>query len=546
MRQLGRVVVGVAALVVLAWHGMGRVEAGSNEARDRAGLTAVPGGGQAAGPLDGPTIQVYSRETVVDVVVTDKDGKAVHGLTQADFTVRENGKEQAIRSFAEFGGEVQASAETEKDDGVFTNRRTAMAGGPLNILLIDALNASPGMVIHVQREAVKYLKTMPEGTQVAVFWLSQGGLHLLQGFTADRRLLIGAMSRTLAVQTTIEGWTRQWLTTDAMDEIAVYVSGIKGRKNLIWFTPGMPLMLLRDGGYGWHNMEMGPVHRLMDAYELLTRAQVAICPIDPRGVGPRMGMVSLLAEEVAAQSGGTAYYNTNDLAAAVAKAVANGAEYYTLSYIPPGKKDDGHWHTIHVDVDRPGVRLVYRTGYDSEDPLAANAVAPGPGLKQAVMAGRAMTGAEMQFDVKLVPNPPADGADVAAEEKPPAAGRRVLPKQGAAPGGKYGLLYEVPVGQIAFTLGADGMRIGSLEFDVAVYGANGAMTNIASEKVRLPLSSEEYEEFVKMPFHYFQQLEVPVGKAMVRVGVLDDVSKKMGTMEIPLTAAKGSVTEAGR
>jgi len=162
------------------------------------------------------------------------------------------------------------------------------------------------------------------------------------------------------------------------------------------------------------------------------------------------------------------------------------------------------------------VKLVYRKGYDSEDPLAEKAIAPGPGLKQAVMAGRAMTtGAEMQFDVKVVAIPAADGV---AEPTPAGAGRRVLPKLGAKPGVKYGLVYEVPVSQIAFTEGANGMRTGSLEFDVAAYGANGAMTNIVSERIRLPLSAEEYAEFVKTPFHYFQKLDVPVGEAMVRVG----------------------------
>jgi hypothetical protein len=288
---------------------------------------------------------------------------------------------------------------------------------------------------------------------------------------------------------------------------------------------------------------MGPIHRLMDAYELLTRAQVAICPVDPRGVGPRMNMNTMLAEQVAEESGGTAHYNTNDLAAAVGNAISRGSEYYTLSYIPPGSKDDGTFHHINVSVDRPGVKLVYRTGYDSEDPLSAKAAAPGPGLKQAVMAGRAMTGAEMQFDVTVEPNPAADGAAVST---PASAGRRVLPKQGAKARVKYGLLFEVPVSQISFTQGADGMRAGSLEFNVAAYGANGAMTNIVSEKVRLPLSAEEYAEFVKTPFHYYQQLDVPVGEATVQVGILDDVSGKVGTMDIPLTVVKEDGVVAGR
>jgi VWFA-related protein len=528
---------------------LGRVEA--KDGTSQAGAQAASQGE----PPRGPAIQVYSRETVVDVEVIDDKGQPVRGLSQADFTVKENGTEQGIRSFKEYGGSPTDAGpmlrqQAALPEEVHTNRETPTSG-PVNILLIDALNASPVMVMFVQEETLKYLETMPEGTQVAVFWLSQGGLHLLQGFTQDRKLLIGAVSRTLVAQNRLEVWTKQWLTVDGMDEIAMYVSKIKGRKNLIWFTPGMPIRLVRDGGYSWGDSEgpdMGLVHRLMDAYELLSQAQVAICPVDPRGVGAAMSMQSLLVEEVAEESGGTAYYNTNGLAKAMETAIATGSNYYTISYVPPGKKNDGRFHHIWVGVDRPGVRLVYRKGYDSEDPLAAHAIAPGPGLKKAVMAGRAMVGAEMQFDVTVQPIPTTDEAgDGAPAEKPAAVVRRELPKQGAKPGVKYGFTFAVPVNQIAFTQGADGMRTASLEFDVSSYSASGAMTNDVSEITRLRLSGEEYAEFVKMPYHYYQQLELPMGEAIVRVGVLDDVSKRVGTMAIPLKVVKEpGVAEAGR
>jgi VWFA-related protein len=494
-----------------------------------------------------PTIQVYSREVVVDVEVLDAKGQPVHGLTQADFTVKENNKEQAVRSFAEYSDGVmtagQAPLAPALPDGVYANYQKTPITGPVNVLVLDALNAGPGLVAFERRETVRYLQMMPEGTQVAIFWLSQGGLHLLQGFTQDRRLLIGAVSRSLGGTVAMEEWTRQWLTVDAMDEIAMYVSPVKGRKNLLWFTPGMPVNLTRDGGYGEHDGDMGRVHRLMDAYELLSRSQVAICPIDPRGVGPMMNGATLSAEAVAQESGGTAVYNTNALAEGMGKAIERGSSYYTLSYVPPGRKDDVRYHHISVEVNRPGVHLVYRKGYNAEDPLARNAVAPGPGLMKAVTMGRAMTmgrernGAELMFDVQVLPS--TDGnenkATVMQSAVRPAGKRHALPIVPSGPSMMYSFSYSVPVDQIAFSMGAGGRRTASLEFDSAAYGRNGTLVSIRSQRVNIALSPEQYEEFVKTPFQYTQQIGVPMGQAMVRAWILDDVSKKAGTMEIPVT-----------
>jgi len=183
------------------------------------------GAGQSSPAPAASTIQVYSRETVVDVTVTDKDGNPVHGLTQKDFTIKEDNKTQPIRSFEEFGARPAPDAGHELPKlppNVYTNLQPPPASGALNILLLDFVNTAPqlaadcchivpcprgvecdspsagpqevGRAIAAQRrvklDAINYLQHMPAGTRVEVigmWW--PGTLRVLQGFTSDPALL---------------------------------------------------------------------------------------------------------------------------------------------------------------------------------------------------------------------------------------------------------------------------------------------------------------------------------------------------------------------
>ena len=72
-------------------------------------------------------------------------------------------------------------------------------------------------------------------------------------------------------------------------------------------------------------------------------------------------------EELANDTGGRAFYNTNGLAAAMARIVDNGARYYTLTYTPTNKNMDGKYRSIHVKLNGGEYRLAYRPGYYAED-----------------------------------------------------------------------------------------------------------------------------------------------------------------------------------
>jgi VWFA-related protein len=106
-------------------------------------LSAVP---VAAHAQPTPTLKVYSRETLVDVTVTDAQGHPVHGLTQSDFAITEDGAPQSIRSFQEFSARTATAARTlpKLPPNVYSNLQPSAPGSAVNILLLDFVDTSPG------------------------------------------------------------------------------------------------------------------------------------------------------------------------------------------------------------------------------------------------------------------------------------------------------------------------------------------------------------------------------------------------------------------
>jgi len=612
MVRLGRtVLVGVsvtAALAGLARHGVGRVEA-----MDRAGLSAAGFSAWQQGAESGSitTLKVYSRETVVDVTVTDKDGKPVHGLTRADFTVKEDGKPQPIRSFHEYGSEVVPAPE-KLPPNVYTNLQPPPASSAVNIILLDFVNsaAAPDVSIpgaedalgrafaaqrQVKLEAKKYLATMPPGTRVIVLGLSKS-LRTLQGETSDPALLSAAID---TMEGSAEGHAatyeqyctqtemRTRVTLEALDQIAGDVAAMKGKKNLLWFSVGMPW--LTDPDTRPRDVP-SYTSNLIKTFGLLTTAQIAVYPIDVRGVltMPRTFITSegmlwadvynlpgrayiaalyafmqntseeqLAFESIAEATGGYAYYNSNDLASLIAKAVDKGANYYTLTYVPPGTKYNYAHHSINVKVDQPGLHLVYRESYDAVDPatirpsagltLATALPASGPADMRLAM-GRAMPASQqILFDVgvesstEVVKTTDPQGTILGTLD--PVVKAKLKDKSLT----RYDFNYAIPARQIAFTDGPNGTHNGSLELDIAVYDADAKLVTGLSQTVKMPLSDDRYRQFIQGPFRISQQIDLPAGQLFVRIGILDRTSNKVGTLEIPLTVTKGSgMVTAGR
>jgi VWFA-related protein len=231
-----------------------------------------------------PTLRSTSQLVLVDVTVADTRGSAVHGLKAADFRVLENGISQTFSHFEEHiasahANGTQAKTTPELPPNVYTNFTVAPSNAPLNILLIDTLNTSVDKQANLVLQLTHFLDHQDANSNFAVFELS-GELKMLQGFTADPKLLLSAIGKvtirksaalhelsdegladdvripgdqgefkrelrgTDAMQTAEQNRLRVVETMLAMNQLARYLACIPGRKNLLWYAGSFPLNLL--------------------------------------------------------------------------------------------------------------------------------------------------------------------------------------------------------------------------------------------------------------------------------------------------------------
>jgi VWFA-related protein len=530
-----------------------------------------------------PTLKVDTRLTLVDVTVTDSKGHPIHGLTAADFTVKEDGRPQPIKNFEEFGKDKPKTGSTSGPSlppDVYSNQQSAQPQTQaVDILLFDqvstgisrGLQPSPEAIKDAKEAATQYLKEIPAGTRTAVMTTDGSGLHLLQDFTTHRDLLIAAVNSITFHIIPDAHWEpapgpppcptanfQSQQALNALNQTALFTSAIPGRKNLLFFTPGVPWLTDYPYFAGISCFLIDYTSQLQQVYGKLTAARVALYPIDARGlyndpaedasrggrpVNNPIGFNSSVYEDektlddFAKATGGKAHYGGIDLLGALRDDAATGADYYALSYVPPLSKYDGKYHKIEVTVDRPKVQLEYRRGYTSLDPKGATpeaakddsrSAAPKDAFHAAMSYG-APAATEVTFAVRALP---------AAGQQAPGVIGSLNPELKGKPLVRYSFDFDLPRDRITLTEQPDGSRQGSFELAIAAYDVQGRVLNSLDEKRSLTLKADTVSGFLQKPFVVPVEIDLPQGEASVRAGVLDLPSEQIGVVEIPLSVTK--------
>jgi len=191
------------------------------------------------------------RRVVLDVVVTDANHNAVHGLSKSDFTVLENNKPQPVQTFEEFDpGATKpfvAPKTPQLPPNTYVNLQTADERGPLYVIVYDVVHMDQEDQTAARKQLADFLAKKPNGARFALFLLQQN-LQLLQGFTTDPNLLLQAFDTKrkgpyiplVSLMGMNIGSDNTDLPYVVMSFIGRYLEGLPGRKNLIWLSSRFP------------------------------------------------------------------------------------------------------------------------------------------------------------------------------------------------------------------------------------------------------------------------------------------------------------------
>jgi hypothetical protein len=270
---------------------------------------------------------------------------------------------------------------------------------------------------------------------------------------------------------------------------------------------------------------------ILQAAAELSNAQVAIYPVDVRGLASGMeggagvsgahnpsavndaamsSMSDITSTQetmrlMAAETGGKAYVNQNEIKEGVRLALADNTASYTIGYYPENKKWDGRYRNLRVKIDKDGVELLNRKGYFAFDPAQV----------------KDRKGDQEVADT-LRSNIPATLVTFSARAK-------------TGDKGKLGVDFLVD----AHTLSAEDASGGGKKFDfsyyAAIFSSDGKILTSRSMKVDQAFNAETYQKILQSGIMLHMDMgAAPARNEQLRLVVRDERTGYVGSVIGPL------------
>ncbi len=360
------------------------------------------------------------------------------------------------------------------------------------------------------------------------------------------------------------------MTLAALQSLARTLAGYPGRKNLIWVSAAFPAAIVpqisstNGNRFNSQTQQLAQPQGYADEMErvsnALSNARVAVYPVDAAtlvnhaGVyggplsntdsnGNYLGRTALgnvggnrqdqqqamnneldvtpedvmvrrtTMNSMADETGGKAFYNRNDLDKAIREGMEDGLTYYTLGYYPEDKNWNGKFRKIVLTVNRPDVRLRYRSGYFALNPEGYEKLSQ---QQQAMDLGQALSldypvSTALTFEASTQPPPSQAGDD------------------------KTFIRFGIDAHPISFELREDGLEHASVDCAVQAFTMKGEPVRARASTFSIALKPEQFQIVMAKFLPCNQWLDLAPGDYVMRLGVRDNATGLIGTANARVT-----------
>jgi len=347
----------------------------------------------------------------VTAVVRDRTGALVRGLGREDFSVTEDDKPQSIATFEFEDLPTQHATQPEPDEEASPPpllRRapaapTPAAGGHrLVVLLFDTNGMEPEQLQRGVDSAKAYVETRMTASDLVAVAAIGSGLSVLQDFTADRAVLGRALDRLVGsddapdapadpgsdIGSDADAFAADTSELDlfdidrrlrAIEDLAKALAPVVQKKSVVYFSGGV------SGATADNQVQ------LRAAIDRAVKANLSIYPVDVRGLeavvpggdarqasagGTSVFTGAALHQQydqqltsqdtlaaLATDTGGHAFFDTNDFGGVYERVVQDSSAYYIIGYASTNTARDGRFRRVRIRVNRPDLRVEHRSGY---------------------------------------------------------------------------------------------------------------------------------------------------------------------------------------
>lgn len=508
-----------------------------------------------------------TKLVVVDVFVRDKDGKDILNLTKDDFTILENGKPQAVSIFElqrldleRPATPIASTAPTpQPDEPARPKAITTAAEGKIQyrdrrlmVLFFDLSSMPPADQLRAEKSALKFIEEQMKPADVVAVMSFATNLKVEQDFTDNREALLQAIKgmkigdgSDLAAEAStadeegedtgaaFEADESEFnvFNTDrklfALESAAKMLANLPEKKALVYFSSGV-------GKTGMENQS-----QLRSTVNAAVRANISFYPVDARGLTALVpggdasqgasrgsGLFSGQSQRrqqtrfqdqqetlvsLAADTGGKAFLDNNDLSLGIQQAQNDIRSYYILGYYSTNPAADGRFRRLQVRLNNKQLqaKLDYRSGYFAPKDFAKfNNSDKEQQLEEALSLGDPVTDLPIALEVNFF---------------------RLAKDRYFVP-----IAVKIPGSEVVLAKKGGNERT-ELDFIGQLRDAKGRLAGTVRDGIEVKLSTADAEKLEKRNFQYDTGFTLSPGAYRLKFLARENQNGKIGTFETTFT-----------